>query len=139
MPPVLDCKVQIGMTEALREVGLSPPEVLAAARLPPGLFDTPGPRVSVREYFALWRAIETLSGDRNAGITLVTLIKLDLTEPMFLGVLSAEDVGGAIDLISRYKRIFEPQGLDIRRDPAAGEVVVTLPDPDSETGTKPQA
>jgi len=132
MPPVLDCKVQIGMAEALREVGLSPTAVLEAARLSPDLLNSPGPRVSVREYFALWRAIETLSGDRSTGIKLVALIKLDLTEPMFLGVLSAEDVAGAIDLVSRYKRIFEPQGLDIRRDPVAGEVVVTLPEPDSE-------
>jgi len=121
------------MAEALREVGLSSTEVLAAARLPLDLLDTPGPRVSVREYFALWRAIETLSGNRNTGIRLVTLIKLDLTEPMFLAVLSAENVAGAIDLISRYKRIFEPQGLDIRSDTTASEVVVTLPEPDSES------
>src|SRR3712207_4341032 len=99
MVPVLNCKVPIGMAEALREVGLSHTDVLAAARLPLGLLDSPGPRVSVRDYFALWRAIETLSGDRGTGIALVTLIKLDLTEPMFLAVLSAPDVGGAIDLI----------------------------------------
>ncbi|MGQ0548657.1 MAG: AraC family transcriptional regulator ligand-binding domain-containing protein [Armatimonadota bacterium] len=51
----------MGLAEALREAGLSPVEVLATAGLPSRLLDTPGQRVAVPQYFALWRAIQVLS------------------------------------------------------------------------------
>lgn len=130
MPAVLNCKVQIGLPEALAQLGISQSEVLAAARLPADLFATPGPRVSVREYFALWAAIAAVSGDPAVGLRLVAGIKLDYTEPMFLAVLTSRDVAEAVAMVSRYKRIFEPQGLDITA--AGGDAAVVLPSPDSD-------
>ena len=133
MAPELRCKVPIGMSEALRELGVLPADVLAAASLPPQLLATPGPRVSVRDYFALWQAIRDVSGDPNIGITLCTRVRSDLTEPLFLAVLSAADVAAAVEIVARYKRIMEPQDLYIRTDHAAGRVVLTLPEPESDT------
>ena len=130
MATELRCKVPIGLVEALREVGVSPGEVLAAARLPSRLLDVPGPRVSVRDYFALWQAIREVSDDPSIGIVLATRVRPDLTEPLFLAVLSAPDVAAAIDIVSRYKRIMEPQGLVVRTDTPTGQVVLTLPDPE---------
>ena len=132
MAPELRCKVPIGMSEALSELGVSPADVLAAACLPPDLLATPGPRVSVRDYFALWQAIRDVSDDPNIGITLCTRVRSDLTEPLFLAVLSAADVAAAVEIVARYKRIMEPQDLYIRTDHAAGQVVVTLPEPECD-------
>jgi AraC-like DNA-binding protein len=131
----LRCKVPIGMSEALRDAGMSHRDVLAKAGLPLELLDEPGPRVSLRDYFALWRAVSDVSGNPAIGVLLATLVRAEITEPLFLAVLSASDVAGAIDIVARYKRILEPQDLLIRMDEPTGRTELTLPEPDS---TMPQ-
>jgi AraC-like DNA-binding protein len=128
----LRSKIPIGMAEALREAGVSYAEVLATAGLSPRLLDIAGPLVSIRDYFALWQAIRTVSGNPSIGIILTTLIRPELTEPLFLAVLSARSVRAAIETVARYKRIFEPQGLDVREDETNGLVILTLPDPECD-------
>ena len=126
------CKIPIGLSSALHEAGLSQAEVLASAGLPSRLFDVPGRYVSPPEYFALWRAIRTVSGDPNIGIVLATSVKPDLTEPLFLAILSAADVAGAIGVVSRFKRLLEPQDLAVRADAVAKQVLVSYEWPPSE-------
>lgn len=126
------CKVPVGLVPALHDAGLSHVEVLAAAGLPSGLLDVPGQRVSVADYFALWSAIRTTSGDPSIGIVIASSVKPDLTEPLFLAVLSASDVASAIEVVSAYKRILTPQSVEVRSDEAAGEVVVSYAWHDAE-------
>jgi AraC-like DNA-binding protein len=126
MAAELGCRIPIGLAAALVECGVSPHDVLATARLPLRLLDGPGRRVPVPDFFALWNAVRSVSGDANIGITLASSIKLDLTEPLFMAVLCAADVAGAIQIVSRYKRcLLEPQSLALRRDDARRQVVVT--------------
>jgi AraC-like DNA-binding protein len=132
MATVLSCKIPIGLAEALREAGLSPVEVLATARLGLRLFDIPGQRVSVPEYFALWQAIRTVSRNPSIGIMLATSVKPELTEPLFLAIMSAVDVAAAIEIVSTYKRLLGPEDLSVRADDAAKQVVVTYKWPPSE-------
>ena len=119
------------MVEALRDAGIDHRDVLERAALPIDLLDTPGPRVTIRDYYALWQATVTASGNPAIGVVLATLIRPEITEPLFLAVLNAPDVAGAIDIVVRYKRIFEPQDLVIEADDATGQVTLTLPDPDA--------
>jgi AraC-like DNA-binding protein len=126
------CKIPIGLSAALHEAGISRAGVLASAGLPSRLLDEPSRYVSPREYFALWRAIRTVSGDPNIGIVLATSVKPDLTEPLFLAILSAADVAGAIGVVSRFKRLLEPQDLAVRADAAAKQVLVSYEWPASE-------
>ena len=108
------CKIPIGLAAALLDTGVSPAEVLATARLPSRLLDIPGRYVPPPDYFALWRAIRSVSGDAGIGLRLATAVKPELTEPLFLAILSAADFAGALAVISRFKRLLEPQDLIIR-------------------------
>ena len=127
------CKIPIGLAAALREVGVLPGDVLATAGLPSRLLDVPGRYVPPADYFALWRAIRTVSGDPSIGLVLAAAVKPDLTEPLFLAILSAADVAGALTVVSRFKRLLEPQELSVRADPA-GQAVVIYEWPQAEQG-----
>ena len=119
------CKIPIGLVAALQEAGVSPSQVLASAHLPSRLFDIPGRYVPPSEYFSLWRAIRDVSGDPNIGMLLATSVKPELTEPLFLAILSAADLADAIAVVSRFKRLLEPEDLHIVDDGAAKQLVVT--------------
>jgi hypothetical protein len=69
--------------------------VLASARLPSRLLDTPGRYLPPLDYFALWNGILAVSGDPGIGIRLATLVKPELTEPLFLAVLSCGNLAEA--------------------------------------------
>lgn len=128
----LGCKIPIGLVSALGEAGVSAEHVLASARLPSRLLDTPGRYVPPSDYFALWNSIGVVSGDPGIGIRLATLIKPELTEPLFLAVLSAGNLAEAIAVVSRFKRLLEPEELVVVSDAAAEQLVVTYRWPDGE-------
>ncbi|MEO5730028.1 MAG: AraC family transcriptional regulator [Byssovorax sp.] len=136
MTPAPLCKLPVGLREALLALGVSPQDVLALAGLPSRLFDLIGQRLTVPEYFALWRAIRTVSGDPGIGIALARSVKPDLTDPLFLAIASAQTVAAAIDLVSAYKRILSPEDIEVRTGDG-GEVVVTYVWP-SASGDPPQ-
>ena len=119
------CKIPIGLVSALGEAGVSAEHVLAAACLPSRLLDTPGRYLAASDYFALWNAIRAVSGDPGIGIRLATLVKPELTEPLFLAVLSSGSLAEAIAVVSRFKRLLEPEDLVVVEDPAMAQLVVT--------------
>jgi AraC-like DNA-binding protein len=126
------CKIPIGLVAALREASVWPEQVLAAAGLPSRLLDTPGRYVPQSDYFALWNGIRSVSGDPAIGIRLATLVKPELTEPLFLAVLSAGDLADAIAVVSRFKRLLEPEDLLVVEDASTQQLVVTYQWPGGE-------
>src|SRR5689334_5704469 len=98
------CRVPIGLVPGLRALGISHAEVLAAAGLPSRLLDEEPLRLPMADYFALWSAIRTVSRDPSIGITLARSFSPDLTEPLFLAILSAASIDAAIDVVAAYKR-----------------------------------
>src|SRR5687767_906806 len=119
------CKIPIGLVSALGEAGVSAEHVLASARLPSRLLDTPGRYVPPSDYFALWYSIGAVSGDPGIGIRLATLIKPGLTEPLSRGLLCDGRFALAIAVVSRVKRLLEPEQLVVGLDEAVAELVVT--------------
>jgi AraC-like DNA-binding protein len=119
------CKIPIGLVAALREAGLAVEHVLASARLPSRLLDTPGRYVPPLDYFALWNGILAVSGDPSIGIRLATLVKPELTEPLFLAVLSCGNLAEAIAVVSRFKRLLEPEDLIVVEDATHDQLTVT--------------
>ena len=126
------CKIPIGLPAAMLAVGLSPTQVLASARLPSRLFDIPGRYVPPSEYFALWRAIRVVSGDPNIGMRLATSVRPELTEPLFLAILSAANLADAIAVVSRFKRLLEPEDLLVANEHSSGQLSVTYDWPDCD-------
>jgi len=130
------CKIPVGLVAAMHEAGVSPAQVLASARLPSRLFDIPGRYVPPPEYFSLWRGIRAVSGDPNIGMVLATAVKPELTEPLFLAILSAVNLADAIAVVSRFKRLLEPEDLIVVDDGA--QLVLTYDWPGCNE-TVPQA
>ncbi|HEU4533269.1 MAG TPA: AraC family transcriptional regulator ligand-binding domain-containing protein [Polyangiaceae bacterium] len=108
------------MAGALAEVGLRRGEVLASAGLSAGLLDVPGAYVPVADYFALWGAIGRVSGDPNVGLRLGRAVKAELTEPLFLAILSCETLARALETVCAYKRVLSSEDFRLEVDEAAG-------------------
>jgi len=115
-------KIPVGLVAGIRALGLSPRDVLVNAELPSHLFDFPAARVPVEQYFALWHAIGRVSKNPGIGIALGRAVEPDLTEPLFLAVMSAYDLGSALDVLSRYKRALCPEELVLQIDEAAEQI-----------------
>ena len=124
------CKIPIGMEQALRGQGVAPAEVLAAAGLPSRILDPAGQRVSVPDYFALWRAIRQVSGRADIGLALAGSVTPDLTEPLFLAILSAPSVSAALQVVSTYKRLLSPEDVVVHVEASRGSVVLAYEWPD---------
>lgn len=127
------CKVPVGLSQALREAGISESAVLARAGLPARLLADRTHHVSPSEYFALWQAIRDVSRNPNVGLQLATLVRPDVTEPLLLAILSAADVAEALRVVATFKRLLEPEDLHILSD-AGGryvEVIYDWPDTDA--------
>ena len=116
-------KIPIGLGTALNEAGVSTAAVLAAAGLSATLLDSPAKFVPPADYFALWSAIRTVSGDPGIGIRLARSVRPDITEPFFLAIMNAADVAGAIDVVVRFRRLLDPQDLIASRDETGGLVL----------------
>lgn len=108
----------------MQQHGIPVADVLALAGLSPGLFDVAGNRLMVADYFALWHAIRVASEDPDIGVTLTRSIQADHTEPLFLAVFSAANLGDALRAIAAYKRILSPEDVVLSTDEEPGEVTV---------------
>jgi hypothetical protein len=124
------CKIPVGLSQALREAGIPEQAVLALAGLSPRLFADHVHHVTAPEYFALWQAIRDVSGNPNVGIQLATLVRPDVTEPLFLAIMSAADVGEALGVVAAFKRLLEPEDLHVVSDHKAKQVEVVYDWPD---------
>ncbi len=95
----------------LEEAGVSVAAVLRRAGLPLGLFEQTRILVSTEELFALWRAIEAGSDDPAIGIRMGTETKIERFAPVSLAALSTENLGAAVDLMARYKKLSAPEEI----------------------------
>src|SRR5262249_44347041 len=69
--------------------------------------------------------VRSVSGDPNIGIKLARSVRAELTEPLFLAVMGAPHVAGALNVLCAYKRALSPETFTLGVDPAAGQVVLT--------------
>ncbi len=99
------------------------PAILRVAGLPVTLLDQGRFALTTRRYFALWDAIEAISGDPAIGLRIGTEASPDQLNIASLSALHSANFGDALRKLSRYKRLICPE--DIRLEPGHGEVTVT--------------
>lgn len=114
MEPLAKAKVPVGLFPALADRGIDARAVLRTAQLGESVV-APGTWLPVERYFALWRGIEAVARSANIGLELARAVRADHTEPLFLALFGAENLGAALRAIARYKRMLSPE-----------EVVVTI-------------
>jgi AraC-like DNA-binding protein len=97
----------------LKELGLSPEEVLRQAGLPTGLFHYEKIRVSTEEFFALYRGIAGATDDPGLGLKLGTEDRVERYDPIRITALSARSFGDALQRMARYKQLTCPEEIRV--------------------------
>ncbi len=95
------------------QVGISPASVLREARLPITLFDHSKISLTTEELFALYAAIEQVSGDPAIGLKLGSSQRPEHYSPIHIVALHARSFRDALTRIARYKRLMGPEEVRI--------------------------
>ncbi len=97
----------------LEELGVPPLVVLRQARLPLGLFEQNKIFVTTEEMFALYDAVQEISGDPGIGLKLGSEERLERYSPIALAAVYSRSFRDALDRIARYKRLTCPEEIRI--------------------------
>lgn len=116
------CRLPSALWRALDREGLSAPDVLRRARLPAILRLQPAATVATAQYFALWRAVEDLSGDPGLGLRMASNAETGAHPPSSLAAFYARDYRDGLLRLARFKRLCTPETLLIEEDQATATV-----------------
>ena len=100
----------------MEELGLSSSAVLRRAGLPQQFRHEPRVLLKTTELFALWKAVEAVSGDSAIGLKLGTESRTERFHPIGLAALSSENFGSAVDRMARYKQLTCPEEVIQKKD-----------------------
>lgn len=117
------CKLPRPFWQALEQLGLRPSAVLRQAKLPATLHLDETAIISTSQLFAIWNAVETLSGDPGFGIRLVRETSTANHKLAFLAASYAADFRDGLARIARFNRLCSPDRL--RFEEREGELLVT--------------
>jgi AraC-like DNA-binding protein len=106
----------------LAELGISSAAVLRHAGLPLGFFEQEKAYLETDAFFALWRAIDEISGDPAIGLQLGAEDRIERYDPIAISSLYAQTFREAIERAARYKRLMCPE--DIRVENRGDECVM---------------
>lgn len=127
------CRLPPAFWHAVEHRGLRPAAVLKQARLPASLHLDPSAIMSTAQLFAVWRAIEVLSGDPGFGIRMASQTSTATHKLAFLAASYAEDYRDGIARLVRFKPLCSPDALPC--DERDGRAVFTIEWP---PGTEPE-
>lgn len=98
---------------ALREIGLSPENVLRRACLPGDLLAREAPQVSSEDFFRFWQAIGDEAGTVSAAINLGRIGAIEGFSPVLMAALASPNLIVAAQRIAQYKNLFAPLAMDV--------------------------
>jgi len=106
--------IPLDLFDRLREAGLDVDEILRRARLPRSRFSVPRPQGTTAEFFALWRAVEAVSGgDPELGIRIGVAALPDDENVVSLVAMHSSTLGEGLQQLARYKRLVCPERISI--------------------------
>lgn len=121
--------VDMGWGLILQGVGVAPADVLRQAQLSLDLFQREGASVSGAEYFRLWDAIASISGDPLCPLKLVERASPEAFSPPLFASLCSRTLDAALDRLARYKPLIGPMHLSIEKTSTETTVrIAGLPD-----------
>jgi AraC-like DNA-binding protein len=100
------------MLERLAAVGVDVAGVLQHARLSRSQLAARA-RLTTREFFAFWRAVEQAAGTRDLGLRLGSEASPHQLDVASLAALHAPNLGEALKKLARYKRLVCPEEIAI--------------------------
>jgi AraC-like DNA-binding protein len=106
--------IPLDLFDRLREVGLDVDQILRRAKLPRSRFSVPRPQGTTAEFFALWRAVEEVSGgDPDLGIRIGVAALPDDENVVSLVAMHSSTLGDGLHQLARYKRLVCPERISI--------------------------
>ena len=109
--PADRCKLPPAFWQSVERLGLRPSAVLAHASLPTTLHLNETAFIGTPQLFAIWKAIEALSGDPAFGIRMVCDTSSARHMMAFVAALYAADFRDGLERMVRYKRLCSPDRL----------------------------
>lgn len=101
------------LARRLEELGVPSVAVLRKAGLPPSLFEQNKIWITTEEMFALYGAIQEISGDPAIGLKLGSEQRPEHYSPIAIAALYTRSFRDALNRIARYKRLTGPQEIRI--------------------------
>lgn len=121
------CKLPRPFWQSLEQLGLRPAAVLRQARLPATLHLDQTAVISTPQLFAIWKAIETLSGDPAFSIRMVRETSTANHKLAFLAASYAADFRGGLERVARFNRLCSPNRLCFTERDGAVSVRIEWP------------
>lgn len=106
-------KITPAFWRAIERIGVRPAALLRQARLPATLHLNAQALITTAQDFAIWTALEALTGDPGIGIKLVQATESTGHQPLFLAACYAADYRDGIARIARFKRLCTPERVHL--------------------------
>jgi AraC-like DNA-binding protein len=107
------CRLQQSFWDAVDRIGLRPTALLRQARLPVTLHLDTHQHITTTQFFALWMAMEALTGESDLWLKFVRGTEAIGHQPMFVAACYASDYRDGLARIARFKRFTMPERFDI--------------------------
>ncbi len=108
--------LNIGWRTLLKDVGLTPPDILRKARLPDDTFSKAESGLDTEEYVRLWHAIETGMNDPAFPLPLIEKVSAEVFDPPLFAALCSTNMMQAVQRLTRYKQLIAPMVLETAVD-----------------------
>ncbi len=103
----------------LSDLGLSQQTVLRRARLPVGLLDGDGTRISLDAFYTLWDTMADEADDPGLALRLGQVSSVELFDPAFFAAMCSPDMNTAARRLGDFKRLVGAFRLDVEVAPDA--------------------
>lgn len=108
--------LNIGWRTLLKDVGLTPEEILRRARLPDDTFSRTERGLNTDEYFRLWHAMEAGMDNPAFPLNLVEKVSAEVFDPPLFAALCSTNMMQAVQRLVRYKQLIAPMVLETAVD-----------------------
>ena len=125
-------KIPPTLWEGLKRAGVDCAEVIRRANLPLGVLRDDAP-IATAQFFALWRAIETVSQDAAIGFRIATGLDGAVMPLAFVAAQHARTFRDALNRVARFKRLCAPEDVSLMDGADHGELVIRWPHGGEET------
>ncbi len=121
--------VDMGWQVLLKDLGLSPQDLLRQARLPLDLFSRESPTLATEEYFRLWDSLANLLGGSTTALRVGQSISVESFSPPIFACFCSPNLNVALTRLAHYKPLVGPMRLEIKQDDRQTTVAISgLPD-----------
>jgi len=107
------CRLQQSFWDAIDRIGLRPTALLRHARLPVTLHLDTQQHITTAQFFALWTAMEELTGDPHLWLKFVRATEAIGHQPMFVAACYASDYRDGLGRIARFKHFTMPERFEV--------------------------